>query len=78
MMAPASPGIRERRPGWPLPAKLAFGVLLAIGFFFLWTEHRAHLLGYWPLSFLILCVVMHFVMHHGDGESMSSMSGAKP
>ena len=73
----APPGVHERPPGWPIPAKIAFGVFLAIGSYFLWTEHRAHLAALWPLSFLLVCVVMHFFMHHGDhseGESMSSMS----
>lgn len=35
--------------------------------FFLWTEHRAHLLGALPYLILLACPVMHF-FHHGHGH----------
>ena len=47
---------------------------LAVAGFFLWEEHRAHLLGYWPLILILgVCLGMHFFMHgkhggHGDGD----------
>ena len=37
---------------------------LAIAGFFLFTEHRAHLLGYWPFLLLLLCPLLH--MFHGE------------
>ncbi len=43
---------------------------LAIGGFFLVTEHRAHLipyLGYWPFLLILACPLMHLFMHGGHG-----------
>jgi hypothetical protein len=46
-------------------------VFLAIVAFFLWEEHRAHLLGIVPYLLLAACPIVHFFMHdrhHGhDG-----------
>jgi hypothetical protein len=42
-------------------------VLLAVAAFYLWTEHRAHLLGALPYIILLACPVMHHFMHHGHG-----------
>jgi len=39
---------------------------LAAGFF-LWTEHRAHVLGALPYLLFALCPLMHFLMHRGHG-----------
>lgn len=48
------------------PAGLVLLGFLAIGAFFLLTEHRAHLLGVSPLLLLLfLCPLMHLFMHHG-------------
>jgi hypothetical protein len=33
--------------------------------FFLFTEHRAHLLGILPYLLLLACLLMHLFMHHG-------------
>lgn len=41
---------------------------LAMAAFFLFTEHRAHLLGILPYLFLLACPLMHLFMHHGHGE----------
>ncbi len=41
---------------------------LAVAGFFLFTEHRAHLLGALPFLLLLLaCPLMHLFMHHGHG-----------
>ncbi|GLK70261.1 DUF2933 domain-containing protein [Ancylobacter dichloromethanicus] len=43
---------------------------LAIGGFYLLTEHRAHLipyLGYWPFLLILACPLMHVFMHGGHG-----------
>jgi hypothetical protein len=40
-------------------------VFLAAAGFFLWTEHRAHLLGVLPYLIFLLCPAMHFFMHRG-------------
>jgi DUF2933 family protein len=39
---------------------------LAIAAFFLWEEHRAHLLGILPYGLLLLCPLMH-LFHGGHG-----------
>lgn len=54
-----------REPGrryWPV----LIGFLLIAGFF-LWTEHRAHLLGALPYLILLACPLMHIFMHRGHG-----------
>ena len=43
---------------------------LAIAAFFLFTEHRAHLLGILPYLFLLACPLMHLFMHHGHGDDV--------
>ncbi len=40
---------------------------LAIAAFFLWEEHKAHLLGALPYVLLLLCPLMH-LFHGGHGE----------
>jgi hypothetical protein len=46
---------------------LAISLFIAVGGYYLITEHRAHLLGWWPLLFVLACPLMHFFMHgHGD------------
>ncbi|MEO8655420.1 MAG: DUF2933 domain-containing protein [Ramlibacter sp.] len=40
---------------------------LAVAGFFLWTEHRAHLLGWWPYLLVLACPLMH-LFHHGHGH----------
>lgn len=45
-----------------------FIAFLAIGAFFLITEHRAHLLGALPYLLLLACPLMHLFMHHGHGK----------
>lgn len=38
---------------------------LAVAAFFLWTEHRAHLLGALPYLLILACPLMHLFMHGG-------------
>ena len=40
---------------------------LAIGAFFLFTEHTAHLWGILPFAIFLLCPLMMLFMHHGHG-----------
>lgn len=60
--APRS-GARAQR-GAALPW-VSFGFLAVAGFF-LFTEHRAHLMGALPFLLLALCPLMHF-FHGGHG-----------
>ena len=54
----------SRRGKWVL-----IGFLLIAGFF-LWTEHRAHLLGILPYLLFAACPLMH-LFHHGHGHHSS-------
>ncbi|RWA55193.1 hypothetical protein AU476_07910 [Cupriavidus sp. UYMSc13B] len=47
---------------------VTIGFLLVIGYF-LWTEHRAHVIQFLPLLLLASCPLMHLFMHHGHGHS---------
>ncbi|SDY41024.1 DUF2933 domain-containing protein [Pseudomonas sp. NFIX28] len=42
---------------------------LAIGGYFLFTEHRAHVVPYLPYLLLLACPLMHFFMHRGHGHA---------
>ena len=48
-------------------ARWVFYGFLAVAGFFLFMEHRAHLLGILPYLFLLACPLMHLFMHHGHG-----------
>ena len=55
------------------PFRIPFWVgacaFLVIAVFFLWEEHRAHLLGAIPYLFLLACPLLHAFMHRGhDGK----------
>ena len=59
----------------PAPFLRSRGGLVLIAFlviagYFLWTEHRAHLLGalsFLPWLLLLACPLLHFFMHGGHG-----------
>jgi len=42
-------------------------LFLAAAAFFLWTEHRAHLLGILPYLILLACPFIHLFLHRGHG-----------
>ena len=46
---------------------VALILLIIIGGFFLWAEHKAHIMGALPYLILLLCPLMHFFMHRGHG-----------
>lgn len=51
--------------GFHIPWMWGFCVFAAIALFFLWEEHRAHILGALPYVLLLLCPLMHLFMHRG-------------
>ena len=53
---------------WKSRAGLALIVFLAVGLFYLYAEHRAHLLGALPYLLLLACPLMHAFMHRGRGH----------
>ena len=55
------------------PTFLVLCGFLIIAAFFLFTEHRAHVFGILPFVLLLLCPILHFLMHgkhggHGGGD----------
>jgi hypothetical protein len=48
--------------------------------YFLWTEHRAHVIQLLPWAFLALCPLMHLFMHgghdHGGDQPHRPVDGA--
>jgi hypothetical protein len=48
---------------------IALVLLLVVGGFFLWAEHRAHIMGALPYLILLLCPLMHLFMHRGHGKN---------
>ena len=56
---------------------LGFCVLAAVAAFFLWEEHRAHILGALPYLLLLLCPLMHFLMHRGHSGHSSGHGADK-
>ncbi len=49
------------------PVWLGVCLFLAIAVFFLWEEHKAHILGAVPYLLLLLCPLIHLFMHRGHG-----------
>lgn len=56
-------------------SRVALAGFLAIAGFFLLTEHRAHLFGWWPFLFLLACPLLHVFGHGGHaGHSRTEVS----
>jgi hypothetical protein len=55
--------------------RIAWIVFAAIAAFYLWTEHRAHLLGVLPFLLLLGCPLMHVFMHGGHGHGHGGDKG---
>jgi hypothetical protein len=60
-------GHRPTTSFWKSKAALVAAGFLIIGLFFLWSEHRAHLLGVLPYLLILACPLMHVFMHGGHG-----------
>lgn len=56
-----------RSGGGSARAKWVFIAFLALAAVLLFTEHRAHLLGFLPWLILLACPLMHLFMHGGHG-----------
>lgn len=48
-------------------SKLVLVGFLIIAGYFLFTEHRAHMIAFLPFIFLLACPLMHIFMHGGHG-----------
>ena len=58
-----------------IPIWLGLCLFLAIAAFFLWEEHRAHILGALPYALLLLCPIIHLFMHRGHGDHAAGHGG---
>lgn len=56
-----TPSFRRSPAGW------ALALVVAVGGFYLLTEHTAHLFGALPYLFVLACPLMHVFMHRGHG-----------
>ena len=52
------------------------GFILIISYF-LWMEHRAHIIEYLPFILLAACPLMHIFMHKGHGDSHGNEKNEK-
>ncbi len=60
------PDLHESPPSfWRSRLGIGWVVLAAVAGWFLWAEHRAHLLGALPYVLLLACPLMHVFMHRG-------------
>jgi hypothetical protein len=57
-----------KKAWWRNPSNLPLAIFLAIGGFFLWTEHEAHVIAALPWVLVGGCLVMHLFMHGGHGH----------
>ena len=64
-----------KRVPFGIPLWLGACVFLAIAIFFLWEEHRAHILGALPYLLLLACPLLHLFMHRGHGRHGGAPSG---
>lgn len=53
---------------------IAFGIVAAI---YLLFEHTAHVIQYLPFGIVLLCPLMHMVMHRGHGGHGRHGGGAR-
>lgn len=67
--------LNAKREPWRIPVWVGLCAFLAIAGFFLWEEHRAHLLGALPYVLLLLCPVVHLFMHRGHGHAGHTVRG---
>lgn len=57
----------EQQGFWRSTTGLVTIAFLAIGAFFLVTEHRAHIIPWLPWLILLACPLLHVFMHGGHG-----------
>lgn len=78
-MASQQPSNIEVKRHWFFsPRGIALVGFLTVAAFYLWTEHRAHLLGALPFLIFLICPLMHFFMHRGHGGHDDKTSSDAP
>jgi hypothetical protein len=66
---------KHETPLWNTSTILGACLVLAIAGFFLWQEHRAHVLGILPYVLLAACPIVHLLMHGGHRRHRGTHSG---
>lgn len=59
---------------------IAIAVFVIGGGYYLWMQHRAHVLQYLPFAFFLLCPLMHLFghgAHGGHSDSHGESNNAK-
>jgi len=59
---------KNKRSFWATPQGLAALGLIAVAVYVLIIEHGKHLAPWLPFLILLLCPLMHILMHGGHGE----------
>jgi hypothetical protein len=59
---------RTKTAWWRNRSSQVLLALLAIGGYFLWTEHESHVIAALPWLLVGGCLVMHLFMHGGHGH----------
>lgn len=66
--AQADYAVPEPETGLGTAGRVALGVFALAAAYFLWTEHRAHVIPFLPWAIFAMCPLMHVFMHHGHGS----------
>ncbi len=67
----------DKRSWWSSPIGVVTLGFIAVGGYFLLTEHTAHVFGALPWLLLAACPLMHLFMHHGHHNGGHD-HGARP
>lgn len=66
---------QSAKPPTRIPVWLGACLFSAIALYFLWDEHKVHILGALPYLLLASCPLIHLFMHRGHGHDHSSDAG---
>lgn len=64
----------HRKSNYRLSSKFVLIGFLAIAAYILWTEHRAHVVQFFPYALVLLCPLLH-LFHGGHGNHGGDHAG---
>lgn len=67
--------VQTKKQWWRNRTNQALLVFLAIAGYFLWAEHRAHVIEALPWLLIGACLAMHLFMHGGHGRRGDARGG---
>jgi len=68
----------DNQPWWRNRNRVVFILFIVIAGYFLWTEHRAHIVPYLTWILLGACLLLHGFMHRGHGHGEHSHGADDP